>query len=273
MTAKTASTSRRDAPKPLVGRHAFITGGGSGIGAAIARELACLGATLTLVGRREQKLIAVCRALEAELGVSCQAERADVTEPAAIAGAVAAATHRNGPIDILVNNAGAAESAPFLKTDLALLERMLAVNLRGAFLCTQAAAPAMLKARSGRIVNIASTAGVTGYAYVAAYCAAKHALVGLTRALAREFARSQVTVNAVCPGYTETDLFESAVDNITAKTALSREAARAELTASNPTGRLVKPEEVAASVGWLCLPASGSVTGQTIVIAGGEIMA
>jgi 3-hydroxybutyrate dehydrogenase len=155
----------------------------------------------------------------------------------------------------------------------ALLERMLAVNLKGAFHCTQAVAPSMLKARAGRIVNVASTAGLTGYAYVSAYCAAKHALIGLTRALAREFAPNGVTVNAVCPGYTETPLLDGALDRIAAKTGRSREAARAELTEANPMGRIIRPEEVAASVAWLCLPQSGSVTGQTIIIAGGELMA
>jgi NAD(P)-dependent dehydrogenase (short-subunit alcohol dehydrogenase family) len=258
---------------PLAGQHALVTGGGTGIGAAVAFALGRQGARLTLTGRRADRLATTAETLAAQHGCAVLQQVMDVTDPVSVGRGVEAAASRHGPIGILVNNAGAAESAPFLKTELALLERMLAVNLRGAFLVTQAVAPAMLKARAGRIVNVASTAGLTGYAYVAAYCAAKHALVGLTRALAIEFAKSQVTVNAVCPGYTETDLLENAVTTIIGKTGRSREQARAELAAGNPMGRIVTPEEVAASVAWLCAPAAGTVTGQSIVIAGGEIMA
>jgi 3-hydroxybutyrate dehydrogenase len=158
-----------------------------------------------------------------------------------------------------------------MRTSLDLLNSMLAVNLAGAFLCAQAVLPAMLAAKGGRIVNIASTAGLVGYPYVAAYCAAKHALVGLTRALALETAKSGVTVNAVCPGYTDTELVARAVDNIAAKTGRSREAAHSELAKTNPMGRLVTPQEVASAVAFLCLPSAGAVTGQAIVVAGGEV--
>jgi NAD(P)-dependent dehydrogenase (short-subunit alcohol dehydrogenase family) len=261
-----------DIAQPLAGRHALVTGGGSGIGAAIAMELARLGARTTLLGRRPAPLAQQCATIIGTYGTECRHDGADVTDPAAVASAFAAASEWGGPVDLLVNNAGAAESAPFLKTDLALLERMLAINLRGAFLCTQAALPAMLSAKAGAIVNIASTAGVTGYAYVTAYCAAKHALIGLTRALAREVAKSDVRVNAVCPGYTDTDLVARAASAIATKTGRSAEAARAELAATNPMGRLVAPEEVAATVGWLCSAGASAVTGQAIVVAGGEIM-
>ncbi len=257
-----------DPARPLLGRHAVVTGGGSGIGAAAALELARLGARLTLLGRRADRLSAQARAIADSTHGETATLSLDVTD----AGAVPAAFARLGAVDILVNNAGAAESAPFLKTGLDLLERMLAVNLKAAFLCTQAVLPGMLAAGQGRIVNIASTAGLTGYAYVSAYVAAKHALVGLTRALALETARSGVTVNAVCPGFTDTELVARAVETITAKTGRSIEAARGELAKTNPMGRLVSPQEVAGAVAFLCLPGSGAVTGQAIVVAGGEVM-
>jgi NAD(P)-dependent dehydrogenase (short-subunit alcohol dehydrogenase family) len=255
----------------LAGRHALVTGGGSGIGAAIAKTLARRGARLTLLGRRAAPLEAMAARLAAA-GGECHAIAADATDPDAVRRAHETAVARGGPVAILVNNAGAAESAPFLKSDLALLERMLAVNLRSAFLLSQAALPAMLAAGAGRIVNIASTAGVTGYAYVTAYCAAKHALVGLTRALAREMAKSGVTVNAVCPGYTDTELVARAVETIAAKTGRDAVEARSELAATNPTGRLVTPEEVAATVAFLCEAGAAAITGQAIVVAGGEVM-
>jgi NAD(P)-dependent dehydrogenase (short-subunit alcohol dehydrogenase family) len=247
----------------LSGQHAIVTGGGTGIGAAIAAELAHRGARITLIGRREAKLAETASRLP-----DCSYRVADVTDAEATARAFGAA----GEATILVNNAGAAESAPFLRTDAAMLERMMAVNCTAAFRCSQAVLPAMLRAGRGRIVNIASTAGVTGYAYVTAYCAAKHALIGLTRALARELAKTPVTVNAVCPGYTDTDLVAQAVDTIVAKTGRTAAAARAELAASNPQGRLVSPAEVAAAVGFLCAPAAAAITGQAIVIAGSEVM-
>jgi len=259
----------------LTGKHALVTGGGRGIGAAIARQLLGEGASVTLLGRDAATLDATVTALQAHrLGdASVGAVCADIAEPASVEAAFAAATEARGAITVLVNNAGQAHSAPFGKTDLALWQRMLDVNLTGTFLCTQAALPAMLEAGWGRVVNVASTAGLAGYGYVSAYCAAKHGVIGLTRALALEMATRGVTVNAVCPGYTETDIVRDAVENIVSKTGRTAEQARAELAAGNPQGRLVQPEEVADAVGWLCQPSTGAVTGQAIPVAGGEVMA
>ena len=186
--------------------------------------------------------------------------------------AFAQATAKFGAVHILVNNAGVAAAAPFAKTDLAMWRQVIDVDLTGAYLCIREVLRDMTAAKSGRIVNVASTAGLTGYPYIAAYCAAKHGLIGLTRALAREVARSGVTVNAVCPGYTDTEIVGEALANIVAKTGRTREQALSELVAHNPQGRLIKPEEVAETVGWLCLASTASITGQSIVVAGGELM-
>lgn len=196
----------------------------------------------------------------------------DVGDRASVDRATAEARAGFGPIEILVNNAGQAESAPFQKTTAELFERMLAVNLGGTFHCIQAALPDMLAAHWGRVINIASTAGLVGYAYVSAYCAAKHGVVGLTRALALEFAVKGITVNAVCPGYTDTDIVAQAVANIVAKTGRSEAEARAELAKGNPMQRLVTPQEVADTVLWLCGEAAASINGQSIAVAGGEVM-
>jgi NAD(P)-dependent dehydrogenase (short-subunit alcohol dehydrogenase family) len=254
----------------LADRHAVVTGGGRGIGAAVAAALAREGATVTVLGRDVARLAARVEALGGE--TRAQGVAVDVTEEASVKSAFAAVRARFGRVDILVNNAGQAESAPLAKTDLALWQRMLAVNLTGAFLCTREALPEMTARGAGRIVNVASTAGLVGYAYVAAYCAAKHGVVGLTRAAALECAKTGVTVNAVCPGYTATDIVDAAVANIVAKTGKSEAEARAALVARNPQGRMVQPDEVASTVLWLCLPASSSVTGQSIAVAGGEVM-
>jgi NAD(P)-dependent dehydrogenase (short-subunit alcohol dehydrogenase family) len=197
---------------------------------------------------------------------------ADVSDPESVKKAFDLARTRFGEIAILVNNAGQAASAPFLKTDVALWRGMMAVNLDGTFHCTQAALPGMLAAGWGRIVNIASTAGLIGYGYVTAYCTAKHGVVGLTRALAIEVATKGVTVNAVCPGYTDTDIVKATVANIAAKTGRTPEQTQAELTSRNPQKRLVRPKEVANAVAWLCLPGSEAITGQAIAVAGGEVM-
>ena len=248
----------------LAGKHAVVTGASRGIGLAIARSLLAQGARVTLMARDAAGLDAAAR----ELGAGVAWQTVDVTDPASVAQAFALA----GTVDILVNNAGQAASSPFMRTDAATWQRMLDANLSGAYHCIQAALPPMLEAGWGRIVNVASTAGLTGYRYVAAYCAAKHGLVGLTRALALELARKGVTVNAVCPGYTETDIVQEAVANIVRKTGRSEEQARAELASNNPQGRLVQPDEVAHAVAWLCMPAAAAMNGQAIAVAGGEVM-
>jgi NAD(P)-dependent dehydrogenase (short-subunit alcohol dehydrogenase family) len=248
----------------LQGKHAVVTGASRGIGLAIARALMAQGARITLMARDAQALeVAV-----AELGGDTAWQAVDVTD----AEGVAAAFARAGAVDILVNNAGQAASAPFGRTDAALWQRMLDVNLTGAYHCIQAALPGMLDTGWGRVVNVASTAGLTGYRYVAAYCAAKHGLVGLTRALALEVASRGVTVNAVCPGFTDTDIVADAVANIVRKTGRTEMQARAELAAANPQGRLVQPDEVAHAVAWLCMPGAAAMNGQAIAVAGGEVM-
>ncbi len=254
----------------LADQHAIVTGGGRGIGAAIAAALAREGATVSVLGRDGGRLAAQVEALGGSS--RAQAVTVDVADEASVRAAFAAVQGRFGRVDILVNNAGQAESAPFARTDSALWQRMLAVNLTGTYLCTRAALPEMVARGAGRIVNVASTAGLVGYAYVAAYCAAKHGVVGLTRALALECAKSGVTVNAVCPGYTETDLVREAVAGIVQKTGRSEAEARAALVARNPQARMVQPAEVANAVLWLCLPGSEAITGQAIAVAGGEVM-
>lgn len=251
----------------LAGNHALVTGGGSGIGAAIARALAAEGAALTLVGRRRDALEAVAATLPgAALAV------ADVTVRAEVDAAVAAARAAHGPVSILVNNAGAAPSAPFSKTSLDQWRAAMDINLDAMFHCCQAALPDLRDAAAGRIVTVASTAGLKGYAYTAAYVASKHGAIGLTRALAVELAATRVTVNAVCPGFTDTAIVADAVATIRTRTGRDEAAARDELARFNPQRRLIDPQEVADAVVWLCLPSSRSVTGQSIVVAGGEVM-
>jgi NAD(P)-dependent dehydrogenase (short-subunit alcohol dehydrogenase family) len=252
----------------LQGRHALVTGAGRGIGEAIARQLSTQGARVSLLGRQ----LAPLRALADELGSQNQAIACDVSDSASVARALQKATEAAGAVHILVNNAGQAASAPVGRTGDELWQQMLAVNLTGTFLVTRAALPGMLAAGWGRIVNIASTAGQRGYAYVGAYVAAKHGVIGLTRSLALEVAAKGVTVNAVCPGYTETDLLRQSVANVVAKTGRSANEARAEFARHNPQGRLVQSAEVADAVAWLCSPGASAINGQSLSVSGGEVM-
>jgi len=255
---------------PLAGKHVVVTGGTRGIGAAVTRGMLSYGARVTSIARGGDSDDSE-KSLAREHCGNAEYLKADVTDADQVRLAFESAAARFGPVDILVNNAGQAASAPFLKTGAELWRRMMAVNLDGAYHSAQAALPGMLASGWGRIVNIGSVAGLMGGSYIAAYCASKHALVGLTRALAMEFATKGITVNAVCPGYTETDIVKNAVANITSKTGRTEREAVAELVRRNPQNRLVQPEEVANAVAWLCLPGSDAITGQAIVVAGGEV--
>ena len=255
----------------LDGRHALVTGGGSGIGAAIARALAGQGAAVSIAGRRADPLERMAAEVSRVTPIV-----ADATDASACEAMVAAAHAAHGPIDILVANAGAAESRQAARMDPAHWQRMMDVNLTGAFLTVNAALAGMLEETKGdsrerRIVFVASAAALKGYPYVAAYCAAKHGVVGLARALAAELAPTGITVNAVCPGYTDTPMLEASLQHLTAKTGRSRDEAARDLARLNPQGRFIDPQEVAATVLWLCSPDARSITGQAISISGGEV--
>ncbi len=250
----------------LAGKNALVTGGGSGVGEAIALALAEAGAHVTIAGRQRDALEAV-----AGKATNISPVAADVTDQVSVMALFDAMAKAGASPDIVIANAGAAESMPFAKTDLAAWQAMLDVNLTGVFLTLQAALPVMKDRGWGRIVSVASTAGLKGYPYVASYCAAKHGVVGLTRALALEVALQGITVNAVCPGFTDTPMLERSLQTIIDKTGKSREQAIDALAANNPMGRLIQPDEVADTVLWLCGNGAASVTGQAISISGGEI--
>ena len=250
----------------LTGQHALVTGAGSGVGKCVAQALSENGARVTAVGRHARPLQAVTTALRDAVALT-----ADVSDEDQVAAMLDAAREANGPIDILIANAGAAESAPLARTTLQIWDAMLAVNLTGVFLCARGVLPDMLERGNGRIVNVASTAGLKGYPYVSAYCAAKHGVVGFTRALAIETARSGVTVNAVCPGFTDTPLLQRSIEEVSNTTGRTAEDVRETLMRSNPQGRFITPEEVADTALWLLSPGAASITGQAVAVAGGEV--
>lgn len=251
-------------PEFLKGRHAVVTGGGKGIGAAVARGLHRSGASVTVMGRDAGALEEIAGEIDA------QPISVDLTDGDSARRAFEDAAKLGGPIDILINNVGAAESAPFERTSSDLWERMILLNMTVAFSCCGLVLAPMKERGFGRIVNMASTASLQGYPYVVAYCAAKHGLLGLTRALALETAKQGITVNAVCPGFTETDLLARSLQTIMSATGRSQEQAREDLKKSNPQRRFIRPEEVSAAVLWLCSEAAAGVTGQAIAVDGGE---
>ncbi|MBU2868398.1 SDR family NAD(P)-dependent oxidoreductase [Pacificibacter marinus] len=244
----------------LIGKTAFVTGGGSGVGAIIALQLAEAGAQVTICGRRLAPLQAVAAQHE-----NITATVADITDEAVISAAISAAAP-----DIVVANAGASESAPFVKTELEAFERIMSVNVTGTFLTLREGAKAMKDKPWGRLIAIASTAGIKGYPYVAPYAAAKHGVVGMVKSVALELVRKGITVNAICPGFLDTEMTERSIANIVEKTGRTAQEARATLEATNPMHRLVPPQDVAAAVLWLCAEGSDMVTGQSISVSGGE---
>ncbi len=249
-----------------IDRHAVVTGGGSGVGAAVAHVLADSGVRVTVVGRNEAALVGVAGS-SGRIGVAV----ADVTERPSLEAALERARSAFGAIDIMVASAGISSSKPFHRLEESDLREMLDVNLIGTFNAFQLALPDVRSSRWGRLVSIASTAGLVGYPYVSHYCASKHAVVGMVSALAKELGPTGVTVNAVCPSYVDTPMTDRTIDNIVAQTGRSRDDALAALVEANPQGRLVTPEEVAGTVAWLCSDAAAAVNGQAVAVDGGEL--
>ena len=256
----------------LRSKHAIVTGGGRGLGRTIAAELAAAGANVTVMGRASNDLESSSSDLSSRFGVDARAVQCDVTDEDSISVAFASATDAMGPVHILVNNAGQARSAPFAETALDMWRHTLDVNLTGSFLCTKAVLPEMMRSLNGRIVNVASTAALRGYSGLSAYCASKHGVLGMTRALALEVAKLGITVNAVCPGYTEGGMSDQAIKAIMTHRNVGADEALTILTRNNPLRRLTTQEEVATTVAWLCSPDSSAITGQAIAVAGGEVM-
>jgi NAD(P)-dependent dehydrogenase (short-subunit alcohol dehydrogenase family) len=245
------------------GRHALITGGGTGIGAAAARALAAEGAKVSLLGRRKEPLEEVAAATGGTV-ITC-----DITDRAAVEAAYSEARAANGPLDYVILNAGVADSAPFTRTSRESFDRIIATNLTAVFDGAQLAFPDLLEGEDKRLVVVASVAGLGGIALAAPYAASKHGAVGLVRSLALEFAKTNLTVNAVCPAFVDTPMTDASTDRIVARTGRSEAEARQALAELNPNGRLVTPEEVAAAIAFLCHPSSRSITGSCLTIDGG----
>lgn len=260
-----------DMDRFLEGRHAIVTGGSRGIGAAVASELVSRGAKVTIMGRNREALERKAESLRGNAGVTVAVEQCDIADGESVTAAFSSAVANLGPAYILVNNAGTAKSRTFTQLTRDVWDETINVNLTGTYLCTLEVLPSMIEAKAGRIVNVASTAGLRGYRTMAAYCASKHGVLGLTKVLALETAKQGITVNAVCPSYTDTYLTSLAVDNLVAKLNKTPDEAMGMLTGAIPRGKLITPEEVASAVGWLCSPAASGVTGVALPIAGGEV--
>lgn len=255
----------------LEGKHAIITGGGRGIGAAVAAELVRRGADVTIMGRSAETLERKAAELRGEPNTTVAVEECDVADATSVRNAFARATANLGPAYILVNNAGVATSRKFTDVTREIWDETIAVNLTGTYLCTSEVIPAMIEAKNGRIVNIASTAGIRGYRTMTAYAASKHGVIGLTRSLALETAKLGITVNAVCPAYTDTDMSQGAIESLTKHLGKTPEEALGMLTSKIPRGTLITPEEVATAVAWLCSPDASGITGIAMPVAGGEV--
>lgn len=260
-----------DTERYLEGKHAIVTGGSRGIGAAVAKEFVSRGATVTIMGRDREALERQAQDMRGEERVTVAVEECDVSQPSSVRTAFSQAIANLGPPYILVNNAGTAKSRSFTQLTPEIWNETIAVNLTGTYLCTSEVLPGMIEAGEGRIVNVASTAGLRGYRTMSAYCASKHGIIGLTRSLALETAKQGITVNAVCPSYTDTYLTSLAVDNLVKNLNKTADEAMGMLVGTIPRGRLITAEEVASAVAWLCSPSASGVTGIALPIAGGEV--